>query len=174
VVGAAAGAVAGLVAITPASGSVDAMGAIAIGAGAGALCYFAVRVRARTGLDDSLDVVGVHGVGGAWGAIATGIFATATITGGAQGLIHGDSGQFVDQLIGVAATIGYSGIATFVILKVLDLTMGLRVNEEDELLGLDASQHGERAYLLDGGAPYSGIPITPEPVPLPGTPVPSA
>jgi Amt family ammonium transporter len=164
VVGAAAGCVAGLVAITPASGSVDAMGAIAVGAGAGGLCYFAVRMRSKVGLDDSLDVVGVHGVGGAWGAIATGIFATATITGQAEGLLKGDSGQFVDQLIGVVATLGYSFVMTFVILKVLDVVMGLRVKEEDELVGLDASQHGERAYLLDTGAPYAGIPVVPEPV----------
>jgi Amt family ammonium transporter len=164
VVGAAAGAVAGLVAITPASGAVDAMGALAIGAGAGALCYFAVRLRAKIKLDDSLDVVGVHGVGGAWGAVATGIFATATITGGAEGLLKGDGAQFVDQLIGVGATLGYSLVMTYIILKVLDVVLGLRVNEEEEIQGLDASQHGERAYLLDGGAPYAGIPVTPEPV----------
>jgi Amt family ammonium transporter len=162
VVGAAAGAVAGLVAITPASGAVDAMGAIAIGAGAGMLCYLAVRLRARIGLDDSLDVVGVHGVGGTWGALATGIFATATITGGAEGLLKGDGGQFVDQLIGVGATLGYSLVMTYVILKVLDLVMGLRVNEEEELVGIDASQHGERAYILDSGTAYSGIPVSPE------------
>jgi Amt family ammonium transporter len=157
VVGAAAGAVAGLVAITPASGAVDAVGALAVGIGAGAFCYFAVRLRAKVGLDDSLDVVGVHGVGGAWGAIATGLFATATITGGAEGLLKGDGGQFVDQLIGVVATMGYSFVMTFVILKVLDVIMGLRVSEEEELAGIDASQHGERAYIL-GDAPV-GIPV---------------
>ena len=162
VVGAAAGAVAGLVAITPAAGAVDAMGAIAVGAGAGALCYLAVRMRSKIGLDDSLDVVGVHGVGGAWGAIATGVFATATITGGAEGLLKGDTGQFVNQLISVGATLAYSLVMTYIILKVLDVLMGLRVSEDEELLGLDASQHGERAYLLDGGAPYAGIPVTPE------------
>ena len=158
VVGAAAGAVAGLVAITPASGAVDAMGAIAIGAGAGALCYTAVRLRSKIGLDDSLDVVGVHGVGGAWGAIATGIFATATITGGAEGLLQGDSQQFIDQLVGVFATMGYSLVVTYVLLKVLDVTLGLRVKEDEELMGLDASQHGERAYQLDTGG-YAGIPV---------------
>jgi ammonium transporter, Amt family len=164
VIGAAAGAVAGLVAITPAAGAVDAMGAIAVGAGAGALCYFAVRLRSRLKVDDSLDVVGVHGVGGTWGAIATGIFATATITGGPEGLLKGDTGQFVDQLIGVGATMAWALVVTYVLLKVLDVVMGLRVTEEDELIGLDASQHGERAYLLDGGAPYQGIPVTPVPV----------
>ncbi|MPZ50407.1 MAG: ammonium transporter [Dehalococcoidia bacterium] len=159
VVGAAAGAVAGLVAITPASGAVDAMGAIAVGAGAGALCYLAVRMRSKVGLDDSLDVVGVHGVGGAWGAIATGIFATATITGGAEGLLKGDSAQFFDQLIGVGATMLYSLVVTYGILKVLDLTIGIRVKEDEELMGLDASQHGERAYQLETGGSYAGIPV---------------
>lgn len=164
VVGAAAGCVAGLVAITPAAGAVNQWGALAIGAGAGAFCYLAVRLRSKLGVDDSLDVVGVHGVGGVWGALATGIFATAAVTGGAEGLLAGDSKQFLNQIIGVVATMGYSFVVTLVILKVLDLVMGLRVSEEDELIGLDASQHGERAYLLDTGAPYAGIPVTPEPV----------
>jgi Amt family ammonium transporter len=164
VVGAAAGAVAGLVAITPASGAVNVLGALAIGAGAGGLCYFAVRLRSKLGVDDSLDVVGVHGVGGVWGALATGLFAVSSVTGGAEGLFAGDAGQFLDQVIGVVATMGYSFVMTFAILKVLDVVMGLRVSEEDELIGLDASQHGERAYLLDGGSPYSGIPVMAEPV----------
>jgi len=151
VVGAAAGAVAGLVAITPASGFVDTMPALAIGVGAGTLCYFAVRLRARLGLDDSLDVVGVHGVGGAWGAIATGIFAVATV-GGVDGALHGNVGQLGTQFVAVGATMGYSFVATLVILKVLDLTLGLRVSEEEELLGLDIAQHGERAYAYEFGA----------------------
>jgi Amt family ammonium transporter len=162
VVGAAAGAVAGLVAITPASGFVTPMASLIIGGGAGALCYFAVRLRARIGLDDSLDVVGVHGVGGTWGALATGLFATVAVSGieGTDGLFYGDAGQFVTQLIAVGITIGYSFVLTFVILKVLDVVMGLRVSEEEEVLGLDASQHGERAYLFDGaGATYAGIPV---------------
>jgi Amt family ammonium transporter len=160
VIGAASGAVAGLVAITPAAGFVSPMGALAIGAGAGSLCYLAVRVRARIGLDDSLDVVGVHGVGGAWGAVATGLFATATI-GGVDGAFFGDVGQLGKQLVAVGATIAYSGVVTFVILKVLDAVMGLRVSEDEEIVGLDVAQHGERAYILDGGGPgYSGIPIT--------------
>jgi Amt family ammonium transporter len=166
VIGAAAGAVAGLVAITPAAGAVDAMGAIAVGAGAGALCYAAVRLRAKLSIDDSLDVVGVHGVGGAWGAIATGIFATATITGGAEGLLQGDSAQFFDQIIGVAATIGYCFVVTYVLLKVLDMVLGLRVSEDAEIAGIDVSEHGERAYILDGSSPYAGIPVTPEVVPV--------
>ena len=160
VVGAAAGAVAGLVAITPAAGFVSPMASLAIGAGAGSICYLAVRMRAKFGLDDSLDVVGVHGVGGAWGAIATGLFAAAAY-GGVDGLFYGNADQLVKQLIAVGVTIAYSGGMTFVILKLLDMTLGLRVKEEDELIGLDVSQHGERAYQLEPG--YAGIPVTPEP-----------
>nr|AHZ45602.1 ammonium transporter [uncultured bacterium] len=162
VVGAAAGAVAGLVAITPAAGFVSPMAALAIGAGAGGICYFAVRMRAKFGLDDSLDVVGVHGVGGAWGAIATGLFAGAA-WGGVDGLFYGEAAQLGRQLMAVGVTIVYSGVGTFVILKVLDMTMGLRVKEEEELVGLDVSQHGERAYQLEPG--YAGIPVTSEAVP---------
>jgi Amt family ammonium transporter len=159
VVGAAAGAVAGLVAITPAAGFVSPMASLAIGAGAGSICYLAVRMRAKFGLDDSLDVVGVHGVGGAWGAIATGLFAAAAY-GGVDGLFYGNADQLVKQLIAIVVTIAYSGGVTFLILKVLDMTMGLRVKEEDELAGLDVSEHGERAYQFEEG--YAGIPVTPE------------
>jgi Amt family ammonium transporter len=158
VVGAATGAVAGLVAITPAAGFVDAMPALAIGAGAAALCYGAVQLRIRLRLDDSLDVVGVHGVGGAWGALATGVFAVATV-GGVGGLIEGDATQFGKQLVGIGAAFGYSLVMTFAILKVLDLVMGLRVSREEEEMGIDASQHGERGYAFDVGGPGSvGIP----------------
>jgi len=163
VVGAAAGAVAGLVAITPASGFVQPMGALAIGIGAGAFCYFAVRLRAKVGLDDSLDVVGVHGVGGAWGAIATGIFCVAFEINAVSvdGLVAGGGlDQVGKQLVAVGATMAYSFIATLVILKVLDVTMGLRVSEDEEVAGIDASQHGERAYLLNGGSTYAGIPTS--------------
>jgi Amt family ammonium transporter len=156
VVGAAAGAVAGLVAITPASGFVDTMPAVAIGVGAGAFCYVAVRLRARLGLDDSLDVVGVHGVGGSWGAIATGIFAVAAV-GGVEGAIDGNVGQLGTQFMAVGATMGYSFAVTLFVLKVLDLTLGLRVSEEEEILGLDIAQHGERAYVFELGA--GGLPI---------------
>jgi Amt family ammonium transporter len=157
VVGAAAGAVAGLVAITPASGFVDAMPALAIGAGAGSLCFFAVRLRARLGLDDSLDVVGVHGVGGAWGAIATGVFAVAAV-GGANGALHGNVGQLGTQAIAVGATMGYSFVMTLLILKLLDVTLGLRVSPEEETLGLDIAQHGERAYVFELGSGALAIP----------------
>ncbi len=147
-VGVAAGAVAGLVAITPAAGFVDTMPALAIGVGAGLFCYGAVQLRIKLRLDDSLDVVGVHGVGGAWGAFATGIFAVATVGGGA-GLIDDNAGQLARQLTGIGATMAYSFIVTFVILKMLDMTVGLRVTEEAEQLGVDASEHGERGYVFE-------------------------
>jgi Amt family ammonium transporter len=151
VVGAGAGAVAGLVAITPASGFVDVAPAIAIGIGAGTLCYFAVQMRHRLHLDDSLDVVGVHGVGGAWGALATGIFATVAVnSAGANGLIHGNPGQLGVQAAAVGVTLAYSLVATLLILRVLDVVLGLRVTEEEEKIGLDLSQHGERAYVFEG------------------------
>ena len=142
-VGVASGAVAGLVAITPASGYVGVMGAIAIGFGAGALCYGAVWLQSKTRLDDALEVFAIHGVGGIWGAIATGIFAAATI-GGTAGAIEGNGGQVITQLVAVAATIGYSFVAILIILKVLDLIpgVGLRVSESDEDQGLDLSAHG--------------------------------
>jgi Amt family ammonium transporter len=169
VVGAAAGAVAGLVAITPASGFVEPMSSVAIGAGAGALCYVAVRIRSAIKLDDSLDVVGVHGVGGIWGAVATGIFAVATVSGlpYAEGLIEGETARLTDALIGIAAIGAYSFVVTFVILKVLDLIVGIRVSEDDEDLGLDVSQHGERGYTSDEG---SGMPV-PSGAILPAPPV---
>ena len=148
-VGVGAGAVAGLVAITPASGFVDAGPAIAIGVGAGVFCYLAVQLRHRLHLDDTLDVVGVHGVGGAWGAIATGIFASVAVNAaGADGLLRGNPGQLGVQLLAVAVTLGYSLIATLVILRVLDWVMGLRVSAEEEKMGLDLSQHGERVRAL--------------------------
>jgi len=151
VLGVGAGAVAGLAAITPASGFVEPGPAIAIGAGAGVFCYLAVQMRHRLHLDDSLDVVGVHGVGGAWGTIAAGIFATVAVNAaGANGLIHGNPGQLGAQAVAVGVTLGYSLLATLIILRVLDWVMGLRVSEEEEKIGLDLSQHGERAYVLQG------------------------
>ena len=156
-VGAATGAVAGLAAITPASGFVDTMPALAIGGGASALCYLAVRLRARLRLDDSLDVVGVHGVGGAWGTIAAGILAVAAV-GGANGAIHGNIGQLGTQFAAVGATMAYSFAVTLLILKVLDVSLGLRVSEEEEALGLDIAQHGERAYVFGFGAGALPVP----------------
>src|SRR5659263_506922 len=148
-VGIVTGAVAGLVAINPASGFVGPVPAIIIGIGAGIFCYFAMHLRSRkTNIDDSLDVMACHGVGGTWGAIATGIFASLAInSAGADGLIYGNAGLVVKQLIAIVAVMAYSLIGTAIILKVLDATMGLRVKDEEEIEGLDISQHGEKAYL---------------------------
>ena len=150
-VGVASGAVAGLVAITPASGFVGVYGALAIGAGAGLLCYIAVYLRTKVAVDDALEVFAVHGVGGIWGAFATGIFAAAAI-GGTAGLIDGNAGQLVTQVIAIVATMAYSFVVTLVILKVLDLIpgLGIRVSNDDEDIGLDLSAHGERAFVSDG------------------------
>jgi len=147
VVGAASGAVAGLVAITPASGFVDTSSALIIGLVAGAVCYSAILLRERLKVDDALDVWAVHGIGGTWGAIATGLFATTAVNAaGRNGLFAGNPDQLRIQLVAVAATWAFSGVATFVILKAIDLLIGLRVRHEDELLGLDLTQHGEVAY----------------------------
>ena len=152
VLGAASGAVAGLVAITPASGFVGPMASIVIGAVAGALCYTACNLKTRFGYDDSLDVVGVHGVGGTWGALATGLFASKAINeAGGDGLFYGNPGQLWTQVIAVLATYALAGVVTLVILKVVDAVVGLRVTEEDEVAGLDLSQHSETAYAPIGG-----------------------
>jgi len=150
VLGMAAGAVAGLVAITPASGFVDVSGSIIIGLGAGVFCYLAMQLRPRLKIDDALDVWAVHGIGGTWGAIATGIFATVAINAAGQnGLLFGNPEQLLKQAIAVAATWIYAAVVTVVIVKVIDVTIGMRVREQDESIGLDASQHGEIAYQLD-------------------------
>ncbi|MFQ5991496.1 MAG: ammonium transporter [Nitrospiraceae bacterium] len=141
--GAASGAVAGLVAITPAAGFVGPVSSIWIGIGAGIFCYVAVLWKNKLGYDDSLDVLGIHGIGGTWGALATGLFASV---GGGTGLFFGNPGQVVIQAIAVAATWVFALVGTFIILKLVDLTVGLRVSVEDEVLGLDLSQHNERAY----------------------------
>ncbi len=146
VLGGITGAVAGLVAITPASGFVNPMDSIIIGLAAGAICYFAVAVvKAKFGYDDSLDAFGVHGIGGTVGALLTGVFARMAI-GGADGLIEGNAGQFVNNALGSALTWVFSGVATFVILKIVDAIIGVRVSTGDESVGLDLSQHGEEAY----------------------------
>jgi len=149
VLGIASGAVAGLVAITPASGTAGPMGALAIGAAAGVGCFFAAtRLKRVFGYDDSLDVFGVHGVGGIIGALLTGVFADAALGGAglAEGVTIG--GQVWVQLLGVLFTLVYTGVLSFVILKVLDLTIGLRVSEEAETQGLDLAAHDERGYVL--------------------------
>jgi Amt family ammonium transporter len=148
--GAASGAVAGLVAITPASGYVGPMSSIVIGLAGGCVCFAAVSLRTRTGVDDSLDVFGVHGIGGTLGALLTGLFAQKLINpAGNDGLLFGNPSLFVTQLLGVAATWVYAGVVTFVLLKILDATLGLRVDESHEEEGLDISQHGESAYELE-------------------------
>jgi Amt family ammonium transporter len=152
VLGAASGAVAGLVAITPASGYVTPMASVIIGAVAGALCYAACNFKAKLGYDDSLDVVGVHGVGGTWGALATGLFATKTINeAGGDGLFYGNPGQLWIQIVAILATYVLAIVMTAIILKVVDAVVGLRVSVEDEVAGLDLSQHSETAYSAGGG-----------------------
>ena len=147
VLGAASGAVAGLVAITPASGFVGPMPSIVIGLGAGVFCYLAVLWKARCGYDDALDVVGIHGIGGIWGALATGLFASKAINAaGADGLFYGNPAQFGIQALAIVISVTFAFVGTFVILKLVDGMMGLCVSEEEERMGLDLSQHDERAY----------------------------
>jgi Amt family ammonium transporter len=147
--GTVSGAIAGLVAITPAAGFVTPLSAVLIGAGAGLFCYFAVTVKPKIGYDDSLDVLGIHGVGGLWGAIATGIFATTLVNpSGTDGLIHGNFSLVMVQALASLATVVYSAVVSLLILKVVDWTVGLRVREEEEIQGLDLSQHGEEGYSL--------------------------
>jgi Amt family ammonium transporter len=147
--GAGSGALAGLVAITPAAGFVSPVSAIIIGLVAGVLCYGAVLMKHRFGYDDALDVVGVHGVGGLWGALATGLFAsTAVNPAGADGLFFGNAHQFFVQAIGAGAAIVYSLVLSVVILKVVDIIVRLRVSGEEEQQGLDITQHSEIGYSL--------------------------
>jgi Amt family ammonium transporter len=146
VLGTVTGAVAGLVAITPAAGFVTPMGAIAIGIGAGLICYFCLLLfKTKLHFDDSLDVFAVHGVGGIWGAIATGIFASSSVNG-YSGLLEGNVQQFLIQLLAVVVVAAYTFVITMIIGKVVQKTMGLRVSSQEEVVGLDLSQHGERAY----------------------------
>ena len=143
ILGAASGAVAGLVAITPAAGFVEPVSAILIGLGGGVVCYIGVFLKNKMGYDDALDVLGIHGIGGTWGALATGLFASV---GGGTGLFFGNPGQVWIQAIGVGATWIFAGVGTFIILKIVDGVVGLRVSKEAEILGLDLTQHSERAY----------------------------
>ncbi len=143
VLGIASGAIAGLVAITPASGFVDPMGALFIGIAAGLVCYFgATWLKHRLGYDDALDVFAVHGLGGIAGALLTGVFAVEAI-GGTAGALEGNVGQIATQALGIVATIAWSAVASFVLLKVIDLVLGLRVDEDGEREGLDIRLHGE-------------------------------
>ena len=150
VLGVISGAVAGLVAITPASGFVTVMGAIAIGVGAGVLPWIFVSIiKPKLGYDDTLDAFGVHGVGGTWGAIATGLWATKAVNGaGADGLFYGNPAQLLIQLKAVGITIVYSLVVTYILLKVVDLVMGLRAEPQAEKFGLDLTDHRETAYTV--------------------------
>jgi Amt family ammonium transporter len=149
VLGAASGAVAGLVAITPASGFVGPLSSIVIGGVAGYLCYNACNFKTKIGYDDSLDVVGVHGIGGTWGAIATGLFASKAVNdAGNNGLFFGHPGLLGVQIVAVLATWIFAFIGSLILLKLVDLTIGLRVDDEQEIMGLDLSQHNESAYAL--------------------------
>ncbi|MGB8332785.1 MAG: ammonium transporter [Polyangiales bacterium] len=147
--GVASGLVAGLVCITPAAGFVGPVSAVVMGLLAGLVCYGAVMLKGRLGYDDALDAFGIHGVGGALGAVLTGVFA-AQIWGGTDGLIAGNSELFVENIIGVLAAATYSVVVTFVILKVLDATIGIRVSKDEESEGLDTNLHGEEGYHMGG------------------------
>ena len=147
--GAVSGCVAGLVAITPGSGFVEPMGALVIGLVGGALCYVAVNAKGRFGYDDSLDAVGVHGVGGIFGALATGLLATTAVNAaGANGAFFGNFALLKAQMISVLAASVYAFVISWLLLKALDATLGLRVTEEEEVEGLDLSQHGESGYIF--------------------------
>ena len=145
--GIATGAVAGLAAVTPAAGFISPLAGIPIGIVASVICYYCMILRAKRGIDESLDVWAVHGMGGIWGTLATGIFATAAVNAaGVDGLIHGNGMQLAKQLAGAASVAAFAFAATWVLGKIVDVTIGLRVKEEEEVVGLDISQHGERAY----------------------------
>ncbi len=156
VLGAASGAVAGLVCITPAAGFVQPLPAMAMGVAAGIVCFFAcTKLKSAFGYDDSLDAFGVHGVGGTLGAILTGVFATkevadvALVSGGKPvGLVDGNTSLIIGQIAAAGVTIVFAAVVTFVLLKILDVTMGLRVKRDEELQGLDLSQHGEEGYIF--------------------------
>ncbi len=166
VVGAAAGAVAGLVAITPAAGFVTVGGALALGLAAGALCFAVTLLRERLAIDDSLDVFAVHGVGGIWGAVGTGIFAVAAI-GGVSGLIEGNVEQLIVQIAAVAFTVVFASVMTFIIIKVIDVLIGLRVPAEEEEAGLDVAVHGETAYVPWAGTTSGAVMASPTAQPAP-------
>jgi len=148
--GTASGAVAGLVAITPAAGFVSVIPAIIIGLSVSVFCFIAVSaIKPKFGYDDSLDAFGVHCVGGIWGALATGLFASKLVNpAGADGLFYGNPKQFLIQLVAVGVTLVYTFVATFVIYKIVDVFFGVRVTEKEELMGLDLTQHRERAYTV--------------------------
>ncbi len=150
-VGAATAIVVGLVAITPAAGFISPMSAIALGAIAAVPSYFAIQVRAKTSLDDSLDVIAAHGIGGTVGALLTGVFAQKSLNGVADGVLFGNAGQLLIQATAVLAAIVYSGVVSFVLLKLIGLVIPLRATTAEEASGMDIPMHGEEAYLNAGG-----------------------
>ncbi|MDB4971004.1 MAG: Ammonium transporter [Myxococcales bacterium] len=171
--GVASGLVAGLVGITPAAGFVSPMAALAIGAAAGVVCYGGVMLKGKFGYDDALDAFGVHGVGGALGALLTGVFASKAFNAaGADGLLLGGTGVMATQIIGVGAAAAYSAVVSFVLLKLIDVTIGLRVTKDDEREGLDVVLHGESGYDLSGssgGTDGHAAVSEPEASPVPAT-----
>ena len=174
VLGAASGGVAGLVSITPAAGFVTAPSAIAIGLLGGIICFFSVSlIKSKFGYDDALDAFGVHGVGGAWGALATGLFASKAVNGaGADGLLYGNPAQFASQFVGVAISCLFAVLMTILIMKSLALFMKIRVDEAQENWGLDLTEHGEQGYAnqdLAAGSPVSPLVPTVSPLPIPET-----
>ncbi len=180
VLGAISGAVAGLVGITPASGFVSPMAALVIGLVTGLACYFAVTgLKKSLGYDDSLDAFGIHGIGGLTGALLTGVFASKAIndvySGGPVGLLEGNPGQLLNQLLASVIAIALGVVGSLIILKLVDLVIGVRVTGEDEVVGLDLSQHGEEGYSLDidRGGPAFGASNYPEAA-LTATPKPAA
>jgi Amt family ammonium transporter len=147
--GAATGAIAGLAAITPAAGFVDVRGAIIIGIVSSVICfYMVVFVKGKLGYDDALDAFGVHGIGGLIGTLATGILATPVIQSAYSGALYGNPGQLLTQAVGAGSVLVYTAAVTFIIYRVIDVIMGIRVNEQDEAMGLDVTQHNERGYTI--------------------------
>jgi Amt family ammonium transporter len=167
-VGAATGIVVGLVAVTPAAGFVGPMAALAIGAIAAVPSHFAIVLRSRTSLDDSLDVVAAHGLGGMTGALLTGVFADQAWNGTVNGLLHGNPRQLGIQAVAVLATAAFSAGGTYVVLQLVALVARLRVTLRDEGVGLDVSQHGEEAYTTGDGA-ILVMPRDPAPAPVRGS-----
>ncbi len=174
VLGAASGGVAGLVSITPAAGFVTAPSAIAIGLLGGIICFFSVSlIKSKFGYDDALDAFGVHGVGGAWGALATGLFASKAVNGaGADGLLYGNPAQFASQFVGVAISCLFAVLMTILIMKSLALFMKIRVDEAQENWGLDLTEHGEQGYAnqdLAAGSPVQHLVPPASPLSIPET-----
>jgi Amt family ammonium transporter len=156
-VGAATAIVVGLVAITPAAGFISPMNAILLGGIAAIPSYFTLQLRAKTSLDDSLDVLAAHGVGGTVGALLTGVFAEKALNGVADGALYGNPRQLLVQGAAILAALAYSGVMSFVLLKLVNVVLPIRAEAADEVEGLDVTQHGEEAYIHDGGMAPAGF-----------------